>query len=102
MTADHRLVSDRFPRASKYHPEWVIASASGGANSLWLVEWLTTALDLRPGMKVLDLDCGCRTDAGDRRSRSRPSARVVDPGPLVPAFSGMVAPALGADRYHEH
>jgi SAM-dependent methyltransferase len=36
----------------------VIASASGGANSLWLTEWLTTAMDLRPGMRVLDLGCG--------------------------------------------
>jgi len=58
MTLDTRLVSDRFPRSSQYHPEWVIASVSGGANSLWLTEWLTTALDLRPGMKVLDLGCG--------------------------------------------
>lgn len=56
-TADH-LLSDRFPRASQYHPEWVIANASGGANSLWLTEWLATALDLRPGMRVLDLGCG--------------------------------------------
>jgi cyclopropane fatty-acyl-phospholipid synthase-like methyltransferase len=58
MTADNRLVSERFPRSSQYHPEWVIANASGGANALWLVEWLTTALDLQPGMKVLDLGCG--------------------------------------------
>jgi len=58
MTPDNRLVSERFPRSSKYHPEWVIASASGGANALWLVEWLTASLDLRPGMKVLDLGCG--------------------------------------------
>jgi SAM-dependent methyltransferase len=58
MNSDGRLVSERFPRASKYHPEWVVASASGGANSLWLVEWLTAALDLKPGMKVLDLGCG--------------------------------------------
>src|SRR5438046_6636386 len=58
MTSDKRLVSERFPRSSKYHPEWVIASASGGANSLWLTEWLTDALDLRPGMRVLDLGCG--------------------------------------------
>jgi ubiquinone/menaquinone biosynthesis C-methylase UbiE len=58
MTFDNRLWSDRFPRASKYHPEWVIANASGGANSLWLIEWLTTALDLRAGMRVLDLGCG--------------------------------------------
>ena len=58
VTSDQRLLSDRFPRASRYHPDWVIASASGGANSLWLTEWLTTALDLRPGMRVLDLGCG--------------------------------------------
>lgn len=55
---DTKLVSERFPRASQYNPEWVIASASGGANSLWLTEWLCTALDLRPGMRVLDLGCG--------------------------------------------
>jgi SAM-dependent methyltransferase len=55
---DRRFVSDRFPRASTYHPEWIMASVSGGANSLWLTEWLSAALDLRPGMRVLDLACG--------------------------------------------
>src|SRR5713226_5993202 len=58
MVSDDRLLSERFPRSSQYHPEWVLASASGGANSLWMTEWLTTALDLRPGMRVLDLGCG--------------------------------------------
>ena len=58
MPSDNRLLSERFSRSSKYNPEWVLASASGGANSLWLTEWLTTALDLRPGMRVLDLGCG--------------------------------------------
>ena len=58
MSADQRLVSARFPRASNYHPEWIKAGASGGANSLWLTEWLAEALDLRPGMRVLDLGCG--------------------------------------------
>src|SRR5947207_10679893 len=52
------MISDRFPRATKNHPDWVLANASGGANSLWLTEWLTTAMDLRPGMRVLDLGCG--------------------------------------------
>lgn len=52
------LISDRFPRSSAYHPEWIRASASGGANPLWLTEWLTAKLDLRPGMRVLDLGCG--------------------------------------------
>lgn len=58
MTSDQRLVSDIFPRSSRYHPDWVVASASGGANSLWVTEWLTHALELRPGMRVLDLGCG--------------------------------------------
>jgi len=58
MTPDQRFLSERFPRASKYHPEWVVASASGGANALWITEWLAAALELRPGMRVLDLGCG--------------------------------------------
>src|SRR5437763_8715546 len=58
MASDQRLLSERFPRSSHYNPEWLIANASGGANSLWITEWLTSALDLRPGMRVLDLGCG--------------------------------------------
>jgi cyclopropane fatty-acyl-phospholipid synthase-like methyltransferase len=58
VTRDQRLVSERFPRSSQYHPEWVLTNASGGANSLWITEWLATALDLRPGARVLDLGCG--------------------------------------------
>lgn len=52
------LFSQRFPRSSKYHPEWVKAGVSGGAHSLWLTEWLAPALNLQPGMRVLDLGCG--------------------------------------------
>jgi ubiquinone/menaquinone biosynthesis C-methylase UbiE len=51
-------VSERFPRASRYNPEWIVANASSAANSLWLTEWLAAALDLRAGMRVLDLGCG--------------------------------------------
>jgi SAM-dependent methyltransferase len=58
MASDNRLSSARFPRSSRYHPEWVLAGMSGGANSLWLTEWLTEAMRLRPGMRVLDLGCG--------------------------------------------
>ena len=58
MSVDQRLSSRRFPRSSEYHPDWVLASVGGGANSLWLTEWLTDALDLQPGMRVLDLGCG--------------------------------------------
>jgi cyclopropane fatty-acyl-phospholipid synthase-like methyltransferase len=55
---DTRLIAERFPRASAYHPDWVLAGVSGGANPLWLTEWLATALDLKPGIRVLDLGCG--------------------------------------------
>jgi SAM-dependent methyltransferase len=55
---DTQLINDRFPRSNEYNPEWVIASISGGANPLWLTEWLCSAMDLRPGMRVLDLGCG--------------------------------------------
>ncbi len=58
MTSDGRLVSERFPRSSQYHPDWIVAGVSGGANALWLTEWLAAALDLQPGMRVLDLGCG--------------------------------------------
>lgn len=58
MSHPQPLLSQRFPRASQYHPDWVLANASGGANSLWLTEWLAETLDLRPGMRVLDLACG--------------------------------------------
>jgi SAM-dependent methyltransferase len=53
-----RAAHERFPRSSAYNPEWVLAATSGGANSLWLTEWLTEAMELRPGMRVLDLGCG--------------------------------------------
>ena len=58
VLVDARLLSERFPRSNKYSPEWLIAGCSGGANPLWLAEWLTSSVDLRPGMRVLDLGCG--------------------------------------------
>lgn len=58
VKTDHLFVSERFPLAARYHPDWIRASVSGGANSLWLTEWLAGAMELRPGMRVLDLGCG--------------------------------------------
>lgn len=58
MNPDSRLLSSRFPLTSKYHPEWILQGIGGGANSLWLTEWLGEAMRLKPGMKVLDLGCG--------------------------------------------
>ena len=49
---------ERFPRSSRYNPEWVTSALSGAANPLWMAEWLAEVLELRPGMRVLDLGCG--------------------------------------------
>jgi cyclopropane fatty-acyl-phospholipid synthase-like methyltransferase len=51
-------MSQQFSRSAKYDLAWIRASISGGANSLWLTEWLTERMDLQPGMRVLDLGCG--------------------------------------------
>jgi cyclopropane fatty-acyl-phospholipid synthase-like methyltransferase len=47
-----------FPRSSKYSMDWLKSCVSGGANSLWLAEWLTEKMPLESGMRVLDLGSG--------------------------------------------
>jgi SAM-dependent methyltransferase len=46
-----------FPRSSGYDPQWILDGRMG-PNPLWLTEWLTGALELQPGQRVLDLGCG--------------------------------------------
>jgi len=59
MPGDDRLRSDRFSRSSKYHPDWIIKNGTTGTgNTLWLTEWLAEGMELKPGMRVLDLGCG--------------------------------------------
>ncbi|HXW55446.1 MAG TPA: class I SAM-dependent methyltransferase [Candidatus Cybelea sp.] len=58
MGFDKQSISKRFPRSTKYNPEWLLSSVSGAANALWLSEWLAEAMDFRSGMRVLDLGCG--------------------------------------------
>lgn len=48
---------DRFPRACAYDPAWIWSNHMG-PNVLWLTDALTQSLDLRPGMRVLDMGCG--------------------------------------------
>ena len=49
--------NDVFPRSNGFDPDWVMRNQMG-PNALWLVEWLSQAMDLKPGMRVLDLGCG--------------------------------------------
>ncbi len=57
MQLDDSLARERFLRSSKYDRDWMIAN-SMGPNAVWLTEFLSEAVDLQPGMKVLDLGCG--------------------------------------------
>jgi len=47
----------RFPRTSQYDPEWILEMGMG-SHPLWMMEWLGKKMDLRTGMRVLDLGCG--------------------------------------------
>ena len=58
MNNNDPLALPQFPRTARYNPAWIKSSTSGGANSLWLTEWLASALSLKPGMRILDLGCG--------------------------------------------
>ena len=49
--------NDQFPRSNKYDPMWILNNAMG-MHPLWLTEFLSQSLDLKPGMRVLDLACG--------------------------------------------
>ncbi|MFF4352151.1 SAM-dependent methyltransferase [Streptomyces sp. NPDC001530] len=48
---------ERYPRSSAYDPAWLLG-LDMGPNPLWLLEDLARDLDLRPGMRVLDLGSG--------------------------------------------
>src|SRR5689334_5824435 len=52
-----RLAKPRFPRASRYDARWIVENLMG-PHVLWLAEYLCEAMDLKPGMRVLDLGCG--------------------------------------------
>jgi ubiquinone/menaquinone biosynthesis C-methylase UbiE len=52
-----RLAKPRFPRSSRYDPQWIVDNLMG-PHVLWLAEYLAEALPLKPGMRVLDLGCG--------------------------------------------
>jgi len=52
-----KLKPAEFPRSASYDPEWVLENVMG-PNVLWLAESLSEAMELEPGMRVLDMGCG--------------------------------------------
>ncbi len=52
-----RTTRPEFPLSAKYDPRWMLETLMG-PNVLWLAEYLSQALALRPGMRILDLGCG--------------------------------------------
>ncbi len=52
-----RMTLPQFPRSAKYDPQWMLDNEMG-PNAVWLTEWLCEVMDLKPGMRVLDLGCG--------------------------------------------
>ncbi|MEV6206273.1 methyltransferase domain-containing protein [Kitasatospora sp. NPDC051914] len=54
---DDLVRPDRYPRSSRYDPAWLL-DLDMGPNPLWLLEDLARDLDLRPGMRILDLGSG--------------------------------------------
>lgn len=55
--ADALLLPPEFPRAGRYDVDWQVRNAMG-PNPLWLLEPLCERMQLREGMRVLDLGCG--------------------------------------------
>ena len=82
----------RFPRSHTYSLEW-IREGGMGSHPLWLTEWLSRALDLRPGMRVLDLGCG----RASRRS-SAPANSASKCGPPTCGFTATRKPATNPGR----
>jgi SAM-dependent methyltransferase len=52
-----KLSPAAFPRSAAYDAQWALENLMG-PNVLWLTESLSQAMELKPGMRVLDLGCG--------------------------------------------
>jgi cyclopropane fatty-acyl-phospholipid synthase-like methyltransferase len=50
-------INQQFPRSQNYDLNWVQENQMG-PNVLWLAEAVSQVMDLKPGMRVLDMGCG--------------------------------------------
>jgi cyclopropane fatty-acyl-phospholipid synthase-like methyltransferase len=47
----------QFPKSAKYDAEWLLRNNMGPC-SVWLTEFLMESMELKPGMRILDMGCG--------------------------------------------
>jgi cyclopropane fatty-acyl-phospholipid synthase-like methyltransferase len=52
-----KLSLNQFPLSAKYDIKWVIENEMG-PSSLWLIEYLIETMEIKNGMRILDLGCG--------------------------------------------
>ena len=120
-----KLNWDQFPRSQKYNPQWVFENLMG-PNVLWLTEALSQVMDLKPGMRVLDMGCGKAVssiflakefgvqvwatdlwiDASDNWKRAREAGVEASVFPIhaearsLPYADGFFDAAVSMDAYH--
>ncbi|TDO36329.1 methyltransferase family protein [Kribbella sp. VKM Ac-2527] len=91
-----------YPRAAKYDDEWVLGGDMG-PHPLWLLEDLARDLDLRPGMRVLDLGSGKgRTSvflAKEYGVQVWAADLWVDPTEVAAGFAGLDITPLKAEAH---
>jgi len=51
------IVDEKYPLSAKYDPAWMYENKMG-CQCLWLVESLSRVMELRHGMRILDMGCG--------------------------------------------
>ncbi|TWD81781.1 methyltransferase family protein [Kribbella amoyensis] len=91
-----------YPLASKYDSEWVL-SLDMGPHPLWLLEDLARDLDLKPGMRVLDLGSGKGATsvflAKEFGVQVWAADLWVDPGEAAANFAGLDICAVKAEAH---
>ncbi|MEV6282691.1 methyltransferase domain-containing protein [Kribbella sp. NPDC051770] len=91
-----------YPLSSKYDAEWVIANDMG-PHPLWLLEDLARDLDLKPGMRVLDLGSGKGATsvflAKEYGVQVWAADLWIDPSEAAANFAGLDITALKAEAH---
>ena len=50
------LIDYKYPLSAKYDPKWMFDNKMG-CQCLWLIESLSRIMELKPGMRILDMGC---------------------------------------------